>query len=271
MLAVLSGGAEPPILSSLTITNEAGKWVRNELQDVRTLAHWKQFVASGRQFWILYAVLRATPNKQVLIEALTAFSECAERCHNTDESGKPKKRLIQAADASWIAKLLKSKIPAKAELPRAFLESLYAINATAFLSEDVRFENERLQRWLKVKEDELAAEVHAKKIAEQNAKDIQSELDAANQSLDAANQFLEETKKELSEEKLHSTRQGGFNVVAKRETINHVLSVVRRGINHRLENIRGYADREKPNRDEILALVGEIEEHLAGIEEEVGQ
>ena len=264
MLAVLSGGVEPPKFPLLNIPSEAGKWVREELQDVHTLAHWKLFVASGEHFGILYTVLRATPNKHVLIEALMAFSECAERCHNTDESGKPKKRLVQAADATWIANLLKSKIPAKAELPRTFLESLYAINATAFLSEDIRSENEGLRRRLKITQDELAAVVHAKEVAEQNAKDTQAKLDAANQS-------LEETKIELSEEKLHTTRQGGFNVVAKRETINHVLSVVRRGINHRLENIRGYADREKPNRDEILALVGEIEEHLAGIEEEVGQ
>lgn len=264
MLAVLSGGGEPPNLPTLTIPSEAGKWVREVLQDVHNLAHWKRFVASGEHFRILYAVLRATPSKHVLIEALIAFGECAERCQNTDESGKLKKRLIQAADATWIAKLLKSKIPAKAELPGPFLESLYAINATATLSEDVRCENERLRHRLKIAEDELAAEVHTKEIAEQNAKDTQAKLDAANQS-------LEETKKELSEEKLHTKRQGGFNVVAKRETINHVLSVVRRGINHRLENIRGYADREKPNRDEILALVGEIEEHLAGIEEEVGQ
>ena len=47
--------------------------------------------------------------------------------------------------------------------------------------------------------------------------------------------------------------------------------VVRQGINHRLDNIREYADRDKPNRDEILALVEEIKEHLAGLEEEVCQ
>ena len=264
MLAILSDGEDQPKLSSLTIPSEAGNWVRNALQDVRTFAHWKRFVASGKHFWILYSVLRAGANKHVLIEALTAFSECAERCHNIAESGKPKKRPIVAADGTWIAKLLKSKIPAKAELPKPFLESLYAINAAATLSEDVRSENEGLRRRLNVTEDELAAEIRAKEIAEQKAMDTQAKLDATNKA-------LEETKKELSEERLHSTRQGGFNVVAKRETINHVLSVVRRGVNHRLENIRGYADREKPNRDEILALVGEIEEHLTGIEEEVVQ
>ena len=92
--------------------------------------------------------------------------------------------------------------------------------------------------------------------------DLQAKLDTANQSLEEAN-------KKLIEERMHVTRLCGFNDVAKREVINNALAAVRRGINHRLENIRGYADREKPNRDEILALVGEIKEHLAGIEEEI--
>jgi hypothetical protein len=45
------------------------------------------------------------------------------------------------------------------------------------------------------------------------------------------------------------------------------MSAVRRAVIHRLQNIRGYADRENPNREEIVALVGEIENHLNKIEE----
>lgn len=88
--------------------------------------------------------------------------------------------------------------------------------------------------------------------------------------LEEANSSLEAARRELSEEKAHACRLVGYNSLAKKETINHVLSAVRRGVIHRLENIRGYADREKPNRDEILSLVREIEEHLAGIEDEIG-
>jgi hypothetical protein len=34
-----------------------------------------------------------------------------------------------------------------------------------------------------------------------------------------------------------------------------------------LENIRIYADRENPDREEIVALVGEIESHLARVQQ----
>jgi len=264
MLKVLSGGEEPPSLSSLTIPSEARKWVQIELQEVYRLTQWKEFVTSGRHFWILYAILRTAPNTHVLIEALSAFSECVERCQNTDESGKPKKRHIQATDGAWILKLIKSKVPPKTELPKTFIETLFALNATATLSESVRSESDGLRVRLKSTEDDLASEVQERANAEQRERDLKVKLETTSQS-------LEETRKELSEEKLHTTRQGGFNTVAKRETINHVLSTVRQGINHRLENIRGYADREKPNREEILALVGEIEKHLSRLEEEVGQ
>lgn len=264
MLKVLSGDVDPPSLSSLTIPSEARKWVHNELQDVYRLAHWKELVTSGRHFWILYAILRTAPNTHVLIEALNAFSECAERCQNIDESGKPKKRHIQASDGAWIVKLIKSKVPPKPELPKTFFETLFALNATAALSESVRSESDGLRVRLKSTEDDLASEVQARANAEQRERDLQATLETTSQS-------LEETRKELSEEKLHTTRQGGFNVVAKGETINHVLSIVRQRINHRLENIRRYADREKPNREEILALVDEIEKHLSRLEEEVGQ
>jgi hypothetical protein len=264
MLKVLSGDEEPPRLSSLSIPTEARKWVQNEIQNVFRPSHWMEFVNSGRHFWILYAILRTVPNTRVLIEALNALSECAERCQNTDEFGNPKRRHIQASGGDWIVKLIKSKIPPKAELPKTFFETLFALHATASLSENVRIECDGLRVILKSVEDDLASEVQARANAEERERDLKAKLESTSQC-------LEETKRELSEEKLHSVRQGGFNVVAKQETISDVISSVRRGLNHRLENIRGYADREKPNRDEILALVGEIEKHLSRVEEEVGQ
>ena len=73
------------------------------------------------------------------------------------------------------------------------------------------------------------------------------------------------------EEALHAVRQRGYDAVAKRETVCAVLSAVHRSIDHRLENIRLYTDREKPNREEILALVIEIESRLAEIDKEFSQ
>ena len=74
-------------------------------------------------------------------------------------------------------------------------------------------------------------------------------------------------KNELEEQRLHIARQGGFNVVAKNQTITQIMSTVRQVTLHRLENILAYADREIPDREEIIGLVTEIEKHLSRIEE----
>jgi len=264
MLMVLSDGVEQPTLSPVTVPSQAGKWVGNELQEIDTLVKWKQFVSEGKHFWLLYAILRTTPNTHVLIEALTALAEFAVYIQNLGQSGKSRKRPVNASDAQWITKLLKSKIPAKYDLPKSFIETVFTIYATAALSEGVRTESAALRTRLKTIEEELTIETKAKVSVEQRERDLQAKIDALSVSLERAN-------KELGEEKLHAKRQGGFNVVAKQETINHVVSIVRQKIIHRLENIRGYADREKPNRDEILALVGEIEKHLSRLEEDVEQ
>ena len=263
MQMILSDGVEQPSLSPLTVPGQAGRWVRNELQDVDTITRWKEFVSKGRHFRVLYEILRTAPNTHILVESLTAFTDYVEQLQNICQTSKTKKIVISASDAQWIAKLLKSKIPPKNDLPKSFFETTYAVIAAAALSESVRVECDALHLRLKAIEKELNIETKAKAVVQQHEKDLRLELETISQS-------LENTRKELSEEKLHTARQGGFNVVAKRETINHVLSLVRQGISHRLENIRRYADREKPNREEIVALVSEIERYIIKIEEKGG-
>ena len=260
MLDLLGSGEEDPDLAAKSVPSEAKTWVYREFREVKNLGDWKRFVASGRHLWVLYAILKAFPNKQILVEALSALSECAEQCQNWGADGKQKKVAVQASDPKWIAKLIKARIPTKLELPKAFLESLYAITATAELSEALRKESNGLHFRLKETEDDLTKEKQAEKSAEERADSLQAKLTAATDE-------LQTTRKELAEERLHNTRQGGFNVVAKNETIKHVLALVRQGAVHRLENIRLYADRENPDREEIVALVGEIEKHLSKIEE----
>jgi hypothetical protein len=262
MLNILGGGDEEPDLEMKTVASEAKTWVFSNFRDVRNIKDWKRFVESGRHFWVLYAVLKASTNKQIFVEALTAFAECAEHCQNTSADGKPKRHAISANDARWIAKVLKGKIPPKFDLPKAFLEALFAINATADLSDALRRETNELQFRLKHTGEELEAEKKAKGAAEERADTLKTELETTKASLAQA-------QKDLNEERLHITRQGGFNEVARDETINTVMSLVRQGVIHRLENIVAYADRPNPDREEILALVGEIQKHLGGIEEAI--
>jgi len=258
-----NGDAEPD-LAAKPVPSEAKTWVYREFSGVRSLADLKRFVATGRHLWILHVILKSMPNKQILVEALTALSECVEHCQNTLADGKQKRVAIQASESKWIAKLIKARIPNKLDLSKAFVEALFAINSTAALSETVLKESNGLNFRLKEIEEELAGEKKARTSAEQQAHNLQEKLTSTIGE-------MEKTRKELEEERLHSTRQGGFNVVARNETINHVLSLVRQGITHRLENIRAYADRENPDREEIVALVAEIEKHLSGIEEAARQ
>ena len=264
MVNILGGGDEEPDLETKTVASEAKTWVFREFREIRNIVEWKRFVESGRHLWVLHALLKASTNKQIFVETLTALAECAEHCQNTSLEGKPKRHAIPAADAKWIAKILKGKIPAKFDLPKAFLETLFAINAAADLSEALRRETNGLQFRLKQTGEELEAEKKAKSAADGRVDALQTDLETTQASLTQA-------QKDLKEERLHTTRQGGFNEVARGETINKVMSLVRQGVIHRLENIAAYADREKPNREEILALVGEIQKHLGSIEEAISK
>lgn len=264
MLELLGGGENEPDLAAKSVPSEAKTWVYREFKEVRNQKELKRFLASGRHLWVFHVILKAASNKQVLVEALTALTECFEHCLNTKEDGTPNKVAIHVSDGAWISKLLKSQIPAKGELPKSFQDALFAITATAQLSDELRKDSNSLHFKLKETESELAQANQSKKSAEERADDLQQQLDEIRSQLTAA-------RKDLEEEKLHSTRKGGFNTVAKSETINRVMATVRQGVSHRLKDIRAYADRDNPDREEIVSLVGEIEKHIGGIEANLKQ
>jgi hypothetical protein len=87
--------------------------------------------------------------------------------------------------------------------------------------------------------------------------------------LKAAQESLQQCRTELTAERSHTTRTGGFSDAARRQTIAQVLSDVRRGLSSRLENVRLFADREQPNREEIMGLIKEIENHMATVEQRI--
>lgn len=264
MTNLLGHGAEEPALGVKTTPSEAASWVYREFQEVRNLAEWKAFVASGRHLWILHSIFSAGSNKPVVVEALAALAECIEHAHNSGKPCPSNQTGIDTSDVKWIVNLLKARVPGKLDLSKGFLESLFAVSSTAGVSEEVRKESTTLQRRLAEASDALASEKGARHAADDR-------VDLLERELTSALKIAEELRRQLNEERLHTTRQGGFNAVAKKETVNKVLSVVRRGVVHRLENIRGYADRPNPDRVEILSLVGEIEKHLAKVEEVIGE
>ncbi len=190
MLKILGGGSEEPNLESKAVASEAKTWVFREFREVRNSEAWKRFIASGRPLWVLYAMIKASAKKQIFLEALTALAECAERCENNGEDGKPRRQLISANDTKWIAAALKAKIPVKFDLPKAFLETLYAINSAADSSADLRRESNGLQFRLKQTGEELEAEKKAKSAVEQGLATLQTELVATQALLAKAQKDL---------------------------------------------------------------------------------
>lgn len=71
------------------------------------------------------------------------------------------------------------------------------------------------------------------------------------------------------EEENHNIRLAGYAELVRKDKIRKDISAIRLAFLGRLENIRGFADREKPNREEILALVGEIQEALGSLEDDL--
>jgi hypothetical protein len=262
--SLLSSGQPGLTDSALISPSEAGQWVFRELRDVNSAAEWKNYLNTGRHLWLLHNVFRLTKNKAALVEAILALVECVNHVQSSSGSGTPKKPGVSATDSQWIVRLAKSRISAKPELSRSFLEALFAIVATAELSGEVRAENERLRSQLQKTSERLTSESQAKENAEANTTRLQGELTTTKQDL--AN-----TADALAEERKHTLRTGGFSGVSRRETITQVLAAVRQGVAHRLESIRQFADRANPNKDEILDLVKEVEKQLASVEERLNQ
>jgi superfamily II RNA helicase len=166
---------------------------------------------------------------------------------------------VDPTDVRWIAQLLEPLIQAKFEISKEFTVAVYAVAAVTELSSSVRLDLQTVWKQLTTTRAERDEEVAARHAAEAAADEIRLDLERTHQELVRCRQDLEE-------ERNHTVRSSGFSEVARKETVQQVLSDVRQGINHRLEDIRNYADREKPNREEILELVKEIEDHLSKLE-----
>jgi len=75
-----------------------------------------------------------------------------------------------------------------------------------------------------------------------------------------------ETKAFLQEEILHLKRSLGFQEWKASLARTDVLGRLHQALDHRLDNIRRYADRPNPNGPQIVALVDEIIERLRRID-----
>lgn len=256
MQRLLGDGAPFPNLALQENHVLVGKWVKEQLRPLETLSAWNAFFASGRHLWLLHCLLQCRDKRILLVEGLTALADGLAHWQNLQNPALWKKGGVQAADPRWVAQLLESRLSAKLELSKSFVETVYAIQAVAEVTASARSEQQAMWRQLDSTQRELEEEIETRRAAETKTESLGHELEGIRNELASC-------RLELEAEKQHTVRSGGFSEVSRRETIQQVLSDVQQGISHRLEDIRSYADRENPNREEILELVQEIQAHLS--------
>jgi hypothetical protein len=258
MRRVLGDGSAFPNLALLENPILVGKWVKEQLKSLETLSAWNAFFASGRHLWVLHCILQCRDKLIFLVEGLTALADGLSHWQNLQNPALWKKGGVQDADPRWVAQLLEGFTP-KLKVSKDFVETVYAINSVAEVSASARSEQQAMWTQLDSTQRELEEEVEARRAAETKAESLGHELERNRNELASC-------RLEVEAEKQHTVRSGGFSEVARRETIQQVLSDVRQGLSHRLEDIRSYANRENPNREEILDLVQEIQTHLTKLE-----
>lgn len=259
MSEILGDGSEPPLLALFENPFLVGRWVSNQLRPLEDLPAWKAYFAAGRHLWILHCLFQCRDKRDSFVAGLVALANGLAHWQNLQSPKELKKGGVQPMDPRWIARLLESRLTAKYELSKPFVEALYAINAVAEVGACARSELEGVWSQLTEARKELDEEASARQAA------VSKHLESVT-NLERTQADLESCRLELEAEKGHSVRTGGFTDVSRRETIQQVLSDVRQGLLHRLDDIKNFADRENPNREEILELVSEIQEHLIKLE-----
>jgi len=259
MNMVLGAGSEPPHLALLENPILVDKWVNDQIKPLDSIAAWDAFLASGRHLWVLHCLFQCRGKREFFVAGLKALANGLACWQNLRAPKTWKTGGVDPTDVRWIAQLLEPLIQAKFEISKEFTVAVYAVAAVTELSSSVRLDLQTVWKQLTTTRAERDEEVAARHAAEATADEIRLDLERTHQELVRCRQDLEE-------ERNHTVRSRGFSEVARKETVQQVLSDVRQGINHRLEDIRNYADREKPNREEILELVKEIEDHLSKLE-----
>lgn len=259
MQRLLGDGAPFPNLALLENPFLVGKWVNEQLKPLETLPSWNAFFNSGRHLWLMHCLFQCRDKRSSLVEGLTALANGLAHWQNLQSPELWKKGGVQTADPRWVAQLLETRLAAKFEISKSFVEMVYAVSAVAEVSASARSETQAMWGQLSSTQRELEEEAEARKTAEARAVDLGHQLEKTRND-------LAQCRVDLESEKQHTVRSGGFSEVARRETIQQVLSDVQQGLSHRLEDIRSYADRENPNREEILELVQEIQTHLTLLE-----
>jgi hypothetical protein len=259
MQRLLGGGAPFPNLTLLENPILVGKWVNEQLKPLETLSAWNAFFNSGRHLWLMHCLFQCRDKRSSLVEGLNALANGLAHWQNLQSPGLWKKGGVQTTDPRRIAQLLEAQLAPKFGLSKSFVDHVYAFSAVAEVSASARSELHAIWKQLDATQREREDEAEARKAAEARVLDLGHELENTRDQ-------LARCRVELESEKQHTVRSGGFSEVARRETLQQVLSDVRQGLSHRLEDIRNFADRENPNREEILELVGEIQTHLSKLE-----
>lgn len=222
-----------------------GNAVAETFASVRGKNDLKQFAAARSHLPILYALIRVWDNPTRFQAGLNALAAAVERI-TRPKKAKPSNNL------EILARAVIARIPEKPLIGKALPEIL-KIAQTLFLQAETT-SRENLELESKVAKANTDVETLRAK--------LDTELEAK-QKLQADSAILvdrlSQSQTALAQEKEHFEILKSHGVEERKRAVDDAVARMRTELLRRVENIRLFADRDQPNRQGILALVGEIQ------------
>jgi hypothetical protein len=253
LLAMLSEGQPFVKLEERGSREAVERWVTDRLEEVTSKDDWKRFLNSYEHLWVLYLILRTWHTEAVFTAALTAFSKCIRRLM---VKGKKKSTADDRPESlENFTRTLSRKVPEKPVFSKPITDLLGSaqslIALSAHLADEVMEKNRRLET---LGTDHAELRIDADGLRAEN-KRLQAKLNESKASVG-------DLRGKLDQEQQHFERQKGVNEELRKKMIADLLAEIRRSCLLRLQSIKGFTDRDEPNKSGIIRLANEIEEIL---------
>lgn len=231
------------------------RWVRREMSILTRHTEWQQFISSGDYLWILFVLLSMHQDRRSIIEGLIAFSECSQWIPKKQKRSNTNQTSTDPVEVKWIQKALYSHVDEKTGPSELFFHLVFSLAATAEESREARESLSELEKQLALEKCVAEKAIKQHETLESNNLELSEKISDLTLIVDGL-------KTKLEDEQLNRERHINVSSQDSRRTKNELMARVNRSTRTRLENISLYADRQNPDREEILALVKEIENEL---------
>ena len=257
LLAILSEGQTLIKLEERGSREAVERSVRDRLEVVSSKDDWKRFLNSYEHLWVLYLILRTWHAEAVFTAALTAFWKCIRRLTT---KGKKKSTTDDRPESlENFARTLAQKVPEKPVFNKSITDLLGSANSlialSSHLADEVMEKNRKLEA---LGLDHAELRLDADGLRAKNER-LQAKLSESKTSVD-------DLRGKLDREQQHFERQKGVNEELRKKMIADLLAEIRPSCLLRLQSIKGFTDRDEPNKSGIIRLANEIEEILQQVQ-----